>query len=377
MRIVLLSPDRAECGASVSAIELCRGLVERGHDTTVVCHPRSFIAERLAADPRLTVAPLAIGTALNPARVWQMARIVRRAQPDIVLADDRTGLHLGIAARRLAGRFPIVHRLPAADSLEDSRVDRYLWRRELQALILDSHTIRERVLEVMPWLKDVRLDVIRAGKNTTLYRPLPKLRQRMREELGIPEDAFVVSHHGSLQAESHVDLLVRAVAELPRHLEVLALIVGVGPLLAETRRLATKLRAPVIFTGNRTDIPEVLSAADVAAHLSTGEGSSNSIIEALACGLPVVASDSDRHREQIEDSAHGVLVPTLDWNGVADALRWLAADAEERERMSGAARERAVRDFALTGMIDRYEEVLAQIIEVYETEQGPGPDPAR
>lgn len=376
MHIVLLNSDRAAGGVSISAIELCRGLAEREHDVTVVCHPRSYIAERLAADPRLTVVPLPIRAAFNPARVWQLARVSRRAEPDIALADQRTGLHLAIAARRLGGRFPIVYRHRAAEPLEDSRVDRYFWRRDLQGLILDSLRIRERLLEVMPWLEDLHIEVIQTGKDTTLYRPLPKLRQRMREELGIPEDAFVVSYHGSLQAMKHVDLLVRAVAELPRHLEVFALIVGVGPLLAETRRLATELRAPVIFTGNRTDIPEVLSAADVAAHLSTGEGTADSVIEALACGLPVIASDSDRHREQIEDAAHGVLVPPLDWNGVADALRWLAADAEERERMSGAARERAVRDFPLTGMIARYEEGLERIIEAYEMGQGDGPDSA-
>lgn len=374
MRIVLLNLERAEGGASISAIELYRGLAQRGHDTTVVCHPRSYIAERLAADPRLTVDPLAIRIALNPVRAWQITRIIRRAQPNIVLADQRTSLHLGIAARRLAGPFPIVHRQPATQPFEDSRVDRYLWRRELQALILDSHASRDRLLEAMPWLEDVRIDVIQNGKDTALYRPLPKLRQRMREELGIPEDALVVSYHGSLQVTEHVDLLVRAVAELPRHLEVFALIIGVGPLLAETRRLASELRAPVIFTGHRPDIPEVLSAADVAAHLSTGEGFCNSVIEALACGLPVIASDSDRHRELVEDGADGVLVPTLDWNGVADALRWMAADAEERERMSRMARERAVRDFDLTGMLDRYEKVFARIIGAYDAGDGGGPD---
>lgn len=365
MRIVFVNLARVRDEATNSAIDLCRGLAGRDHDITVVCNPRGYIAEQLAGDSRLTVAPVATGPALNPARVWQLARLIHRTEPEVVLADERGDVRLSFAARRLAGRFPIVHRQCAARS-KDNRVDRYLWERQLQTLIVNSHTVLGRIRETMPSLEDLRIEVIPKGTDTSVYRPLPKLRHRMREELGIPDDAFVISHHEWIRPAEHVDLVVRAVAELPGHLRALALIVGVGALLAETRRQAAELRAPVVFAGNRTDIPELLSAADVAAHLSTAEDFSISVIESLACGLPVVASDAACHPEQIEDGAHGVLVPPSSWKGAADALRWLASDPEERERMSAAAREHAVNDFDFSRAVDRYEEVLRQTVEDFK-----------
>jgi glycosyltransferase involved in cell wall biosynthesis len=353
-----------------STLELGQGLADRGHELTVVCHPKSTIEERLAPDSRLTVAPVAIRAELNPYRALQLARTIRRNEPDIVLAEKRKDLMFTIAARRLGGRFPIVQRLGGAGEFDDSRINRHLWGRELEAIIINSYTLRDRMLEAIPWLADVRVEVIHNGRDIWRHRPLPKLRERTRAELGVPDGAFVVSYHGELDPPSNVDVLVRAVAEVPRHLEVHALIVGNGPSLAETRRLTAELRAPVIFAASRTDIPEVLSAADVAAHLTTAEGFSNSVIESMACGLPVIASDASCHPEQIEDGVHGVLVPPNQWTGVADAVRWLAGDPENRARMGKAARDRATTEFGLERMIDRYEEFLRQTVDAYAAAAG-------
>ncbi len=365
MRLILVNSARGPGGGLASTFELSQGLAERGHDLTVVCHPKSTIREPLAADRRLTTAPVAIRAELNPYRALQLARIIRRDEPDIVLADKRRDVKFAIAARHLGGRFPIVHRHGGLSGPENGRIYRHLWGRELQAIIVNSYTLRDRMLEATPWLADVCIEVIQNGRDVWRYRPLPKLRERMRAELGVPEGALLVSFHGVLEPRKHVDVLVRAVAELPRHLEVHALIVGIGPLLTETRRLAAELRAPVIFAGSRTDIPEVLSAADVAAHLSTAEAFSNSVVESMACGLPVIASDASCHPEQVEDGVHGVLVPPSQWTGVADAIRWLAGDPENRERMGKAARDRATAEFGLERMTDRYEEVLQQTVDAY------------
>jgi glycosyltransferase involved in cell wall biosynthesis len=366
VRIVFVNSARASGRGADSTIELGRGLAQREHDITVVCHPGSAIRERLGTAPRLTVAPVAIHTDFNPYRVLQLARVIHRVRPDIVIAYERVDVTLSVAARRFGGRFPIVHRCGGVPSqFADSIVSRRTWGRELQTVILKSHAMRDQVLQTRPWMADVRLEVIPDGIDTNHYRPLTKLRRRMRTELGIPDDAFVVSYHGAVEESEHLDLLVRAVAELPRHLNALALMLGAGPLLAETRGLATELRAPVVFAGNRADIPAVLSAADVAAMLSTGLVCSSSLIESLACGLPVIATDADCHPEQVEDGVQGMLVPPQDWNSLADAIRWLSGDPAERQRMAKAARERAVADFSLERMIGSYEEVLQQTVDAF------------
>ncbi len=365
VRILFIDSTRTLGPGANLTIELAGGLAQRDHDVTVVCHPRGAIGERLPTVPGLTVAPVAIGTDFNPYRVLQLARVNRRVRPEVVLAGGQVDVTSSLAARRLGGGFPIVHRCAVPSQLSDSLLQRQVWGRELQALIVTSHAMRNRSLETIPWTAGMPIEVIPDGVDTTYFRPQPRMRQRVRAELGIPENAFVVSHHGTLDETDNLDLLVRAVAEIPRHLTVFALIVGAGPWLAETRRLATELRAPVIFTGSRTDMPAVLSCADVAASLSTAVACSSSVVESMACGLPVIVSDAACHLELVEDGVHGVLVPAKDWNSLTDAIRWLSADPTERQRMGRAALERAKTSFDLPGMIDRYEEVLQHTVEAF------------
>ena len=370
MRIVFVNSARSWGGGWSSAAELSLGLAERGHEVTLVCHPQSALRTQLERDPNLQLAQVAIRAELNPYSVWQLARVNRRQRPDLVIADKRKDVKLSVAARRLSAEFPIVHRHGAPSPLKDSAIYRYFWGREVQALVLNSYSMRDRMLESTPWLKQTKIFVIHNGKDTSYYQPLPKLRERTRNELGIPSDAFIVSFHGVLGPRKNVELLVRAVAELSRELKVYALIVGYGPTLPKVRRLATELRAPVIFAGLRTDIPEVLSAADAAAHLSTAEGFSNSVLESMACGLPMIVSDATSHPEQVEDGEQGVLVPPGQWEGVADAIRWLAGDPEARAQLGKAARQRVTEEFSRQRMLEGYEHALQETVELYRSARG-------
>ncbi len=366
MRIVLVNSARGWGGGTTSAAEVGLGLAELGHQVTLACHPRGVIRERLQSDPRVRLAKITIRAELNPYRVLQLARLNRRARPDIVLADRRKDVKLCVAAQRLGGSFPIVHRHGAPSALRDSAIYRHVWGDRVRALIVNSHTMRDRMLEAAAWLSEIPIHVIYNGKDTSRYRPLPKERARIRAELGIPEEAFIVGFHGMVQPRKNVELLVKAVAGLPRELNVYALIVGGGQTLPKLRALAAELRAPVIFTGIREDIPEVLSATDAAAHLSTAEGFSNSVVESLACGLPVIASDATSHPEQVEDGVQGILVPPDRIRPLADAIRWLASDPDGRARMGEAARQRAVAEFSHEKMIERYDFVLEKTVADYQ-----------
>lgn len=365
MRIVFVNSARSWGGGWISAAEVGLGLAEKGHDITLVCHPRSAIWQELEGNGRVDLAPIAIRAELNPYRIVQLARLNRRVRPDLVLADKRKDVKLSALARYLGGDFPIVHRHGAPSALKNSPIYRHFWGREVQALVVNSYLMRDRMKQEAPWLTETTLHVIHNGKDTTRYRPMPELRGRMRAELGIPADAFTVSFHGILGPRKHVELLVRAVGELAGELEVWALVVGNGPSLPQVRQLASELRAPVIFSGLRTDIPEVLSAADAAVHLSTAEGFSNSVLESMACGLPMIVSDATSHPEQVEDGRHGVLVPAGDAAAVARAIRRLAGNPEERRRVGEAARDRVVKEFSRERMVERYDEVLRETLKRY------------
>jgi glycosyltransferase involved in cell wall biosynthesis len=92
------------------------------------------------------------------------------------------------------------------------------------------------------------------------------------------------------------------------------------------------------------------------------------VTEAMACGLPVIASDATSHPEQIAHGVHGFLVPLGQWEGVAEAIGELATDAGKRTAMGQAARERVTTEFSWERMIERYDAVLGATVETFHPE---------
>jgi glycosyltransferase involved in cell wall biosynthesis len=365
MRLIFVNSARRPGGGPAAAARLARGLAERGHQVVLACHPRGALHDEVRSDGRITVAPVAIKAELNPLRVLQLARLFRVVRPDLVLADRRKDVKLSVLACRLVGGLPLVHRHGAPSTLKNDLIYRLFWTRGVHAIVVNSNHMRERMLAAAPWLRGVPIRVIHNGCDTNRYRPRPDRRVGTRGELGMTADAFVVSFHGVLQERKNVDLLLRAVARCAGPYGVHALVVGDGPARTGLEGLAGHLGVHATFTGLRDDIPELLSAADSAAHLSDAEGFSNSVIEAMACGLPVIASDATSHGEQIEDGVHGLLVTPGSADAVARAVRRLASDREECLRMGRRARSRVEDEFGVERMIAGYEACMRDVVRAY------------
>jgi len=131
-------------------------------------------------------------------------------------------------------------------------------------------------------------------------------------------------------------------------------------LVKETRRL--NLQEEVLWLGGRKDIPNLLSVADVSIVCSYEEGFSNAVLEAMAAGLPLVATDVGGNREAIADGTTGILVPTHNSSALADGILKLSSDKQLRVRMGLAGYTRAKERFNLSRSIDRYEETYSRVI---------------
>jgi glycosyltransferase involved in cell wall biosynthesis len=364
LRILFVNTAHGMGGGITSAVELAAGLAARGHDLTVACHPRSAIHEALHDSPAIALAALPVRGELNPWRVLQLARIASTARPDVLLADRRKDVKLAMAVSRLPGRaraLPVVHRHGAPSVLRDSVTYRAIWSR-LRLMIVNSNWMRAELLRSTPWLERVPLRVIHNGKDPAHYRPMPERRAAMRASLGLPADAFVVCYHGVLQQRKRVDVLLRAHAMLTPSAHVHALIVGDGPEAASLHE-AGRGRS-VTFTGPRHDVPDVLATADAAVHMSEAEGFSNSVLEAMACGVPVIASRATSHPEQVIDGECGFLIDPSDAAAVAALLARLQANPGLVRSLGERARRRILDSFTLDRMLDGYEAALGDAAAV-------------
>ncbi|HEX7049649.1 MAG TPA: glycosyltransferase [Longimicrobiales bacterium] len=206
-------------------------------------------------------------------------------------------------------------------------------------------------------LDPARTEVIPNGIDARVFRA--GTRGGLRAELGLPETTILVGAVGNIRASKDYPTLLRAAAALRRRSAAYRVVIvgdtrdaGYDGLLA--LRSSLGLDQTVIFTGFREDVHGIMGDFDIYVISSSAEGFSLSTIQAMACGVPVVATRCGGPEEIIEDGVTGVLVPTGAPEALADAVHALAGDVVRRERFSRVARERVERRFTVESMVQAY-----------------------
>ena len=185
----------------------------------------------------------------------------------------------------------------------------------------------------------------------------PEMGRQLRQNLGIPLDAFVMVYPAEFSARKRQETLLRAMPPLPTH--TVLLLPGGGALLDDCKALARELGVAerVYFPGHVSEMGPWYRAADCAVTSSRSEGLPFNVMEAMYMGLPVVASAVKGHVDLVRDGVNGLLFPWDDASACAGALAALAAEPERRQAM-GAAGAAAAEDY-------RLERVLPQVMDAY------------
>jgi glycosyltransferase involved in cell wall biosynthesis len=197
-----------------------------------------------------------------------------------------------------------------------------------------------------------RIRVVLNATDTTWFRPRPADRDHLRRELfGVTDDRVVVTVAANLRAAKRQQLAILAVPEIRQTAPNAQLVIaGDGP---DRERLLTLVHdnglddAVTVLYGDN-DVSAIYAASDIALLPSTGEGLPGGGIEALACGLPLVATPNGGTPEVYEDGVSGVSIHEQTSHGIAAALLALIQDRSARETMGRAARERAEAVFAIS-----------------------------
>jgi L-malate glycosyltransferase len=201
---------------------------------------------------------------------------------------------------------------------------------------------------------DTSVDVIYNGIDVG---PLPGRPERMsaRQELGVTDDRFLIATIGRLDPVKDFGTLIAAVARMPATRNPTLLIIGDGPERSPLEALADEQPGEprVRFLGHRDDARKWLAACDVYVNSSVSEGISLTILEGMAAGLPVVATQVGGTPEIVNDSC-GRLIPPRSAAALADALQVLSEHPGLRRELGDGARQRVERRFTLERMVGEY-----------------------
>lgn len=210
-----------------------------------------------------------------------------------------------------------------------------------------------------------KMTVIPNGIDIERFHPDTAARERVRNEWGAAGNEILIGLAARLDPMKDHPSFLRAVEMLARERPGVRFVcVGDGPesYKAELHRLATDLGLDekLIWAGARSDMPAVYSALDIAISSSYGEGFSNTIAEAMACGVPCVVTDVGDSARIVGDS--GSVVPPRDHNALAAAIQHLIdLPVAERRELGAACRARVVSEFGIDRLIQRTEQVLGLV----------------
>jgi len=329
-------------GMERAALRLASAGLQRAQRHDILLYDTGFRSTALDFDPGPVpthLLPRQPGVDLPFA--WRLARYLRARGSEVVHAHNDTALFYAVLATRLlAGRRPRVvgtfHSWPARGSWKARTLNRAL--APAASVVAVSQELASRLTRT-GWLR--HCGVIRNGIALDT-RSGTRAEGVWRRELGIPDQAILVGHVGRMDPiKRHADLLQAAVLLRQSHPEVMFLLVGRGALEGEIRARAVNL-PNIRILPQVTDIPGLLRSLDVFVLCSAHEGTPLALLEAMAAGLPLIATRVGGIPEMLgEEAPAGLLVPPGDPATLAREIGALARNPERRALLGRTAAGRA------------------------------------
>ena len=362
IRLLLLIPTLDRSGAEKQLTLLATHLPRDQFDVHVAMLTRGGPLETPLREAQIPLHVLGKRFKFDPIALRRLCRLLREVQPDLL----HTWLFAANAYGRLAAgrrpRCPVIVSERCVDSWKSGwqlQVDRWLAPRTAR-LIGNSRSVADFYRQ--SGFPEERLGVIFNGVD------VPEIpegeRARVRAALGLPPGARVIGYVGRLARQKRVKDLIWAL-ELVRLLdqEVVLVIAGDGPERERLEAFARSIDATrrIRFLGARDDAVRLMPAFDLLWLASDFEGQSNSIMEAMAAGTPVVASDIPPNRELVQHGVTGFLAPVGDRVAYAQFAERLLNDDALARQLGQAGRTRIQREFSVGGMVEAYAAMYRQL----------------
>jgi glycosyltransferase involved in cell wall biosynthesis len=353
MHVLHVLAERGFSGGEHQLAHLLRFLEAQGHRSTLVLSPGAAF-EPTARALDLACQPLAMRNDLDLWASWRLRRLWHGLRPDLVhLACSRSHKIGAAAALGTAGRPPLVVTRRMDYPIPRTPYRRWLYGRAVGAVVAVSDGVRREVLRI--GVDPDRVHLIHDGVEP---RPegwrSPAARSAARGQLAVAGDTWCGLTIASLHRRKGLDVLIEALDQLalPEGVRLIWLVAGDGPLRAELAAQGRALPSGVELRllGHVSPVDRLLLAADVFCLPSRLEGLGVALLEAMAAGLPVVASSVGGMREAVVAGDSGLLVPAEDPRALAAALRELWSDRERAARMAAAGRARVVAEFTVDRM---------------------------
>jgi glycosyltransferase involved in cell wall biosynthesis len=363
VRVCFLIDELAAAGTETQLLALVRRL-DRCRVQPFLCLLRGDSAASRALEPAdHPVLRLGVGSLRSPAtlvRAWRLARFLRRERIDVLQVYFPDSTYFGVPVAWLAG-VPAIVRTRNNIGHWLTPLHRRLGRLLngfTTATVANCEAARQALLE-SERPKPQSVVVLENGVDLRCFEVIPSLREPRRplRRIGVV---------ANLRSVKGLDVLIEAAAGLASaYADVTFDVAGEGPEREALQRQIGEhgLEGCFRLQGAVADVPSFLGKIDIAVLPSRAEGMSNAVLEYMAAGRAIVATDVGANRHLLADGTCGLLVPPGDPAALAKALRRLLRDRDLASRLGEAARRRAREQFSREAMVRRFEDFYVNLAE--------------
>ena len=342
------------------------GLRAIGQRAALVAHPDGELRRR--ASEGLELIPLAPRMEMDLHAAWKLARVIKRLRPDVLHAHDPHGVAMAALALSLGAASVRTHGTRAPALVAARRVDFHLkghslsqWKhRQVDCFIAASRAIHDMLLH--DGVPPDRVVTVHEGIDVDHVLAAPRV--DVHSEFFLPHGAPIVGNVAALVPHKGQRHLIEAAHLVVRDIpDARFVILGEGELREhlEKRVQEHHLEKHVLLPGFRMDVLGCMKSFDVFVMSSVTEGLGTSLLDAMACSLPIVATTAGGIPEIVEDGETGLLVPPRDHHALARAITQLLGDRSARHRMGLAGFERVKARFTVERMVDETAAVYARV----------------
>ncbi|NQT32161.1 MAG: glycosyltransferase family 4 protein [Candidatus Omnitrophica bacterium] len=371
---ILFVANRSEIfsGGQISLLELLSGLDRSKYEPIVLCPGEGGMSESIRAlGIPVSVWEMPTARTLNVFHIWKKARelkvLIHRSEADIVHANgNRAQFYASLAAR--GTKASLLWHVREAE--KDLFLYDWFLASSAEKIICVSEVAADIRFKHLPGIQRKVINVYN-GVNTSKFYRDEAGRNSVRQEFGIKGNNIFIGIIGLLVPRKGHLFLIKAIKRLSREYPGIRLLIAgktVNPGYTESLRRAAreeKCEDNIIFAGERTDIRAILSALDIFVLPSRREGFSRVLLEAMACSVPIVATNITGNSEAVVDGESGLLVPFMDVKAMENAIKHLIKDKDHARKMGENARIRVEKFFTL----DKHVEDMQQLYKTVRRNQ--------
>jgi len=355
MNICLFNSCNSWGGGEKWHFETAKNLSRIGYNVTLCAQPKSALANKIVAEKLshsfVKVRPRSF---LNPFKIFLLVRLFRAQQIDVIILALSSDVKLAGIAAKLAGVPKIIYRKGSAVVVRNTWLNRLLYRKVITDIITNSEEIKRKLLERNRNFKpSSKIHILYNGVELSKFSPL--------HANGHSGKTIILGSAGRMVKQKGQHFLLEIAKILKeKNFDFQLKIAGIGPLLLPLKKQAAKLNVTdkVEFCGFVDDVPAFLNNLDVFLLTSLHEGSSNILLEAMACGKPVVAFNISSIPELISNDVNGYLVGFGQCEQFADKILELANKPDLITEFGKNSRELSSNKFSLEHSLVRLQEII-------------------